>query len=257
MKSSSFIYGKSLYYSFDPRAKIILTILMCIVVFFPMPLWFLSSLTAALLLFSLSQVKIKATLRSLKLILPMLLFMVLFLPFRERGGEVILEVHSITLVTKEGLYGLCEIANRFVFISIFFSLLSQTTKTEDILLALSSFRLPYSACLVLSLALRFIPTLGETFKEIKESQRLRLPNPEEEERSRNKIKSLMPTLIAALVVALKSIPSTGAALEMRGYGRKNRRSSYHSLKPLQRVFTHFAISVIIPAIILGFLEVYL
>lgn len=257
MKSSSFFYGKSLYYSFDPRAKIILTVLMCVVVFFSMPLWFLAALTLLLLCFSLSQVGLKATLRSLKLILPMLLFMVLFLPFRERSGTAILSVHSFVLVTEEGLLGLCEIANRFIFISIFFSLLSQTTKAEDILLAFRSFHLPYSACLVLSLALRFIPSLGDTFREIRESQRLRLPNPDEEEKSKNKFKSLMPTLIAALVVALKSIPSTGAALEMRGYGRKGRRSSYHTLKPLNEVFTHFLISVIIPAIILGFLEVYL
>ena len=103
--------------------------------------------------------------------------------------------------------------------------------------------------LVLSLSLRLIPTISETFIEIKDSQRLRMPNPGEEEARKKKITSLLPTLTSVLVVSIKGIASTSEALELRGYGRKNKRTSYRSLKSVKKVFPHFILSVIVPAII--------
>ena len=135
------------------------------------------------------------------------------------------------------------------------SLLIETTKSSEILLSLRFFRLPYSVALVLSLSLRLIPTISDTFLEIRDSQRLRLPNPGEEEKKKKKISSLLPTLTSVLVVSIKSIASTSEALELRGYGRNNKRTSYRTLKSVRKVFPHFVLSVIVPAII-GILLLY-
>lgn len=252
MQSSSYIPGNGLYYRFDVRAKLIFTLLMCIASFIEMPLLCQYALAISVILLSLVNVKLKATLHSIRLIAPMLIFMVLFMPLQQRGGNPIITIKNFTLITAEGLLSFQYFALRFIFISVLFSLLLETTSERDILPALRYFHLPYSASLVLSLALRFIPEIGAAFNQIRESQRLRLPNPDDENAKKKKLKSLIPTLTSTLVVVLKNIPYSAAALEMRGYGRSNRRSDYHSLKPGKEVLIHFAIAIIIPILFIVF-----
>lgn len=246
MRSSSFIPGYGIYYRFDVRAKLIFTVLMCIASFVTMPLYIQYGLTIVLLVFSLTTVRLKATLHSLKLIAPMLLFMVIFMPLQQRSGSPLLTVKGFTLITAEGFDSFQYFALRFIFISVLFSLLLETTEERDILPALRYFHLPYSASLVLSLALRFIPEIGSVFNQIRESQRLRLPNPDDESARKKKLSSLLPTLTSTLVVVLKNIPYSAAALEMRGYGRSNRRTDFHSLRPGRDVILHFIFAVSVP-----------
>ncbi|HRV24419.1 MAG TPA: hypothetical protein P5046_04290 [Sphaerochaeta sp.] len=63
-----------------------------------------------------------------------------------------------------------------------------------------------------------------------------------------KIRSLIPTLTSSLVLALRSIPTLALSLELRGYGRANKRTRYHDLSSYHRTFTDFLISGMIPVI---------
>ena len=87
------------------------------------------------------------------------------------------------------------------------------------------------------------------FLIVKSFNKLNEKKKKEEEAKKKKISSLLPTLTSVLVVSIKSIASTSEALELRGYGRNNKRTSYRSLKSVKKVFPHFVISVIVPAII--------
>ena len=178
MRYDSFIAGKSPYHRFDVRAKIIFTVLMCVFVFFSMPLCLQYTLTVIALILSLSSVGVKTTLKTLSLTLPVVIFMILFMPLQERTGLPLVSIREFTLITHEGLMTVQVLLNRFITISVLCTLLIQTASSRDILLALRFFRLPYNASLVLSLALRFIPSFASTFSRIRDSQRLRLPNPD-------------------------------------------------------------------------------
>lgn len=248
MKSNSYIPGKGLYYSFDIRAKLLFTILISIVLFLPVAPLVIYALALLIILLSVTQIGVKATWHAFSLILPMLIFMVIFMPFQQRGSEPLLSIGSFVLITREGLSSFSLFACRFIFISILFSLLLATTEPKDILPAFRFYRLPYNASLVLSLAIRFIPEIGATYKQIRESQRLRLPNPDDERARRHKLRSMMPTLTSTLVVVLKGIPYSAAALEMRGYGRSNSRSSFHVLPPAKGLIPHFLLAVLVPVL---------
>lgn len=248
MKSNSYIPGKGLYYSFDPRAKMLFTILISVVLFLPVSAVAVYVLALLILLFSVTQTGLKATWHAFSLILPMLAFMVLFMPLQQRGSEPLLSAGSLVLVTREGLYSFSLFACRFIFISILFSLLLATTDPKDILPAFRFYRLPYNASLVLSLSIRFIPEIGATYRQIRDSQRLRLPNPDDERARKHKFRSMLPTLTSTLVVVLKNIPYSAAALELRGYGRSNGRTSFHVLPPARGRISHFLIALSIPVI---------
>ena len=255
MRYDSFIAGNSPYHRFDVRAKIIFTVLMCVSVFFAMPLYLQYTLTVLALILSLSSVGVKTTLKTLSLTLPVVIFMTLFMPLQERSGLPLVSIREFTLITHEGLMTVQVLLNRFITISVLCTLLIQTASSRDILLALRFFRLPYNASLVLSLALRFIPSFASTFSRIRDSQRLRLPNPDENEKGKGGYISLMPTFTSALVVALKSIGTTAAFLDLRGYGRNVKRSNFHRLPMGLKQFTHLAVSVILPLIFMVTLEV--
>ena len=249
MKNSSYIALSTPYYSFDPRAKIIFTLLMCILPFLPLSWMAQTTLTLVVMVLSLSQIGVKNTLKNIKVILPIIILMTLLMPLQGRGGTPLLSIKGRVIISMGSILSWQRILNRFLLLSLMCSLLMETTKSSSILLSLRSFHLPYNVALVLSLALRLIPTISDTFIEIRDSQRLRLPNPGEEEAKKKKISSILPTLTSVLVVSIKSISSTSEALELRGYGRDNKRTSYRKLKSVKNVFPHFVLSVIVPAII--------
>ena len=190
MRNSSYIALSTPYYSFDPRAKIIFTLLMCVLPFLPLTWMAQSLLTLLVVVLSCTQIGVKNTLKNIKVILPILILMTLLMPLQGRGGEPLLTVKNVLIVSENSLYSWQKILNRFLLLSLMCSLLMETTKSSSILLSLRSFHMPYSVALVLSLSLRLIPTISDTFMEIRDSQRLRLPNPGEEEAK----KKAMPIL---------------------------------------------------------------
>ena len=257
MKTSTYVALSTPYYSFDPRAKIIFTLLICFLSFLPISWMEQTALSLFALILSLRMLGVKNTLANIRLVLPILIMMTLLLPFQGRGGEVLVTIREIDVVTVGSLIAWQRIFNRFLLLSLMCSLLMETTKTSDLLLSFRFFRLPYNVALVLSLSMRLIPTIADTFSAIRDSQRLRLPNPGEEERKKGRvISSLLSTLTSVLVVSLKSISSTSCALELRGYGRNNPRSSYRKLKCVRKVFTHFILSVTVPAIIVIIMAIW-
>lgn len=250
MRSDSYVRKDGIYHEFDVRAKLVFTIAMSVTVFFIVHLWFLYLLAAFIFLFSAIENGWRKSTGSMLLILPMIIIMFIFMPLGYRDGTAMLVAGSFTVFTKEALESFLLIAGRFISISLLFSLLVQTSRSEEILLALEWFRLPSSAAMVLSIASRFIPELAATFHQIRESQSLRLPSPDEEGQRRRPFASILPSLVSAVVSALRSIPLTAGAIDLRGYGRKEKRTHYKILENRGRtLFTHFVVSLSIALII--------
>ena len=250
MKTNTYIKGNSLYHKADVRAKLLFTLLSCILIFLDPTIPHLYCYTAFAVLLCVFSVGAKETFNNIKLLLPIVGFMILFLPLQSQKGEALLAIKDFVLVSDHALNNLLLVANRFIFISLITALLLQTSTNNDLLLGLRFFRLPYNAALVISLALCFIPSIASVFSEIRESQSLRLPNPEEgEESKKGRFKKLFPSLTAVLVYAIKSIPITASGLELRGFRGKGARTSYNKLNWGFSTFTQIVISVILPLII--------
>lgn len=255
MNTNTYINGSSYYHKADCREKFIFTLLLCISIFFSWSLKALFVYVALALFISLTSVKVKETINSIKLIMPVIIFMIILLPLQSLKGTPLLSIGNFTLVSDKGLDNLLSVASRFTFVSLITALLLQTSTNTELLLTLRFFRLPYNAALVISLALRFIPSLASVFTDIKESQSLRLPNIEDGEGKKNRFKKIFPSLTSVMVYAIKSIPITASALELRGFSGKERRSSFHTLKWDFYIFTQIVISIILPVIYVILLEV--
>ncbi|MBI9094526.1 MAG: energy-coupling factor transporter transmembrane protein EcfT [Sphaerochaeta sp.] len=250
MTTNTFVAGNGFLYRMDPRAKIMSMLLICIWLFLPVTLEGLSVTVVLLILVGSVNTGLSHTAKTFRSILPMLVFMVLFMPFNVRLGQSLITVGSFTLITQEGALQAARLGGRFIGITYACTLLFATTPMTEVMLALRWYRLPYKASLVITLSFTYIPFIADSFTQIMESHRLREGGDLEKKRSIFKrLRDLLPTLTSALVVALRSIPYLAMSLEQRGFGRSEKRTSYHSLDSYRHVFTDSVISFSIPVVL--------
>ncbi len=240
MISSTFVSGKGPWYAFDPRAKLLLVVLLCIEVFLPAPLWGIYLLFAVTFAFLFHALGLKMAFSPFKAIGLIILIMVLFIPFTHRTGKPLLVIGETVIATQDSLLQFATHTGRFLTITYLTTLFVWTTKMHDILLTFRWFRLPYSAALVITLTFRFIPFIAETFTRIQEAHSLR-QSEHSQSKGWNALFDILPTISCTLIFALKSIPHLAMSLEHRGFGSSVKRSSYRRLPGNVSLFTHLVI----------------
>jgi len=92
-----------------------------------------------------------------------------------------------------------------------------TTDNNELVLSLVKLRLPYSWGLVLSLALRYIPTFQATYGMISDAQQARGLRISEESGFK-RVRVMMPIFVAMVISALRTSEDLAKALEARGFG---------------------------------------
>lgn len=213
----------------DPRVKIIITFVYIISLFVIniFPAYILVVLFLALAI-SVSKVPIKFVIKGLKPILVIILitfFINLFLT----PGEEIFKIFFLK-ITREGVYQATFMAIRLVLLILGTSLLTLTTSpillTDGIESLLNPFKkigLPaHELAMMMTIALRFIPTLMEETEKIMKAQKARGADFE----SGNIIKrakNLVPLLVPLFISAFRRADELAMAMESRCYrGGENR-----------------------------------
>ncbi|MDD4220055.1 MAG: energy-coupling factor transporter transmembrane component T [Sphaerochaetaceae bacterium] len=249
MTTSTYIAGRGFLYWFDARAKLLTVVLLCVLVFLPMRQLGLWVLVGVAFLCAWRATDFKQALQPLRTILFVLIIMVLFTPLTYRDGEFILFIGQFPFITREALVQVNTLIARFLGITYVCSLYVWTTPMADINLAFRWYGLSYQAALVLTLAFRFIPFIADAFRMIQDSHALRnAVRIEGETGKRQRLLDVVPTVTAALVFALKSIPYLAMTLEHRGLGSSVKRTSYRKLHAKGGIFTHVLLSVMIAAV---------
>jgi energy-coupling factor transport system permease protein len=237
------VYGKrgaSALHHFDARAKTLLLLAFLVLFFLPIRVGQLGAYLVVLVLLSGVFLGIPNTMRPLRLILPILILVLLLTPPFYREGRALLTIRGITVLSASGLLLALRLIVRFSGITIVFYLFIGTTDPDELILALRWFRLPYAVSLVLSLALGYIPTIRTLYDQVRDAHRLRLADRGEGSRAAGtpvqgrglfkRLREAIPILTSVLILSVRRIPTLAMAMECRGVGRKDPRSSYHTLK---------------------------
>ncbi len=162
-----YIQGSSLVHRLDPRAKLIGAFYFIIVIFLANN-WqtYLIMTLFTFLCVILSDIKLSVFLNGVKPLIWLILFTVLLQILFTRGGETYLVLGPIS-ITSFGVINGAFIFMRFVLIIFISTLLTLTTMPlsltdaiEKLLGPLKRFKVPvHEIALMLSIALRFVPTL--------------------------------------------------------------------------------------------------
>lgn len=219
----------------DPRQKIVFLIVFIVAVSLSTTFYALGACAFVLALAILfSKIPFTSLLKSIKAVIFLLLFTaVLNLFFHE--GETPLWKGSF--ITKEAVYFTLFLSVRLCLLVLASSLLTLTTSpvaltdgVESLLTPLKWIRFPvHELALIMSLALRFIPTLGEQTSRIMNAQKARGADFETGGLIK-RVKAVIPILIPLLIGAFRSSEELGDAMNARCYSGSKKRTKYKKLK---------------------------
>lgn len=213
----------SLVHRLDPRNKIILTVLLMAMIFCCKNFLSLLLVTAVIIASILfSKVPVKMFLKSLKSIIPIIIFTALLNLFYIKGGRE-WSIWFLT-VSEKGIYTAVFMAFRIILLIVASSLLTYTTvptmltdAIERLLSPLKVFHISvHSLAMMMTLALRFIPTLIEEIERITNAQKARGADFENGSLI-DRIKSLIPVLVPLFVSSFKRAYDLAFAMSCRCY----------------------------------------
>lgn len=231
--------AKSFVHNMDPRAKIVLLIAYLVAVFLADNFFALAAVIVFLILAVIfSRVPFGSVLRSVKMILFIIVFTaILNLFFYASDDELhILWQWKIITVSWEAIINMIFLAMRLFLLVMGTSILTLTTTPvaltdglESLLTPLKWVRFPvHELALIMSIALRFIPTLIDETNRIISAQKARGADFETGGLIR-RAKAMIPVLVPLLVSSLRRAEELGDAMDARCYSGAKGRTKYKKL----------------------------
>ena len=232
-----FLPGDSAIHRLDPRTKILLMIAYIVLVFVvkSLPVFLLPAMLLVLM-FLFAKVPASYLVSSVKPLRLLLVFMFLINLFFT-PGETVLWQWRFIVITKEALRQAFYFTIRLVLLVSGTSMLTLTTSPisltdglERLLTPLKALRFPaHELAMMMTIALRFIPTLVEETERIQKAQMARGADFE----SGNLIqraKSMIPILVPLFVSAFRRADELAMAMESRCYHGGEGRTRMRVLK---------------------------
>ena len=231
-----YVPGDSFIHRMDPRAKLIIVFFYVAVIFLANNIVSYSIIGLfAILAVLVSRVPIYFIIKGLKPILFIIIFTFLLHIFMTREGEVIADIGFLKIYEGGVIQGI-YISLRFLFLILLTTLLTLTTTPievtdgmETLLHPLKKVRFPvHELALMMSISLRFIPTLMDETDKILKAQTARgvdfSSGP-----LKNRLKAVVPLLIPLFISAFKRAEELATAMEARGYQGGEGRTKYRQL----------------------------
>lgn len=231
-----YVPSNSILHKMDSRSKLML-------VFFFVCIVFLANNTITyailgvytLILILLSKISIRFLLNGLKPILFIILFTFLLHIFFTKEGELLVDLGWLTIY-EGGLRQGVFISLRFTYLILITTLLTLSTTPisltdglEQLLNPFKKIKLPvHELALMMSISLRFIPTLMEETSKIMKAQAARgvdfSSGP-----IKDRISAIVPLLVPLFVSSFKRAEELAIAMEARGYRGGEGRTKYRLL----------------------------
>ncbi|MBQ9081429.1 MAG: energy-coupling factor transporter transmembrane protein EcfT [Clostridia bacterium] len=233
---------KSFVHNCDPRLKILFLIGYIVAVFLSSNFYGLAACAAVLVLTVIfSRVPFTSVLRSIKGILFLLIFTAVLNLFFF-AGETTIEIGGVALrwgiinITYEGVRYMIFLMLRLFMLVLASAILTLTTTPvnltdgiESLLTPLKWIRFPvHELALIMSIALRFIPSLMDETDRIMNAQKARGADFEHGNLFK-RIKAIIPILIPLLIGAFRRAEELGDAMDARCYSGSKIRTKYKKL----------------------------
>lgn len=240
--NNGFAFGQyypasSIIHKMDPRCKIVLTLAYMVAIFLVKS--YLGYLVTAIVLFgtvALSKVPLKVVVRSIRAVLFLLIFTLAINLLFYKQGTVIVEWKFIT-ITWEGIDFAVKMLFRLTLLVMGASMLTFTTTATELTDGLESLMYPlkfikvpvHDIAIIMSIALRFIPTLVEETQKIMNAQKARGAELDTGNFFK-RVKAMLPILIPLFVSAFRRADELADALDARCYNASDKRTKMKVLR---------------------------
>ncbi len=243
--------GDSLIHRLDPRFKIVITLIFIVMLFTGGSFVCLAiGAVYTLIAVLLSKIKLKMFIKSVKPIMPFLLITAVLNLFLVSTGDVLWKWKFIK-ITSEGIDISVFMMFRIILLIMGTSLLTYTTSPitltdaiERLLSPLKKLKFPvHELAMMMSIALRFIPTLIEETDKIMSAQKARgaeIDTGSFMTRARNLVSILIPLFISSF----RRADELATAMECRCYHGGEGRTRLRQLKSAPRDYAALAVTLL-------------
>ncbi|MGM7724742.1 energy-coupling factor transporter transmembrane component T family protein [Metabacillus sp. Hm71] len=254
-----YVPGESLIHRMDPRAKLLMIFVFVFIVFLANNfITYLMLGLFTLIIVVLTTLPVHFLLKGLKPVLWIILFTFLLHILVTKEGEVLVDLGFLRIYEvglKQGIY----LSLRFLYLILMTTILTLTTTPieitdgmESLLGPFKKIKLPvHELALMMSISLRFIPTLMEETDKILKAQMARgvdfASGP-----VKDRFKAVVPLLVPLFISAFKRAEELATAMEARGYRGGEGRTKLRQLK-----WRGLDTSVLSLLVVLGLLLIFL
>ncbi len=226
----------SVIHKIDPRIKIISLIFIIVAVFISKtPIAFAVGVVFNLALILFSKIHFKTVFKAVKPVLFLIVFTAIINVFLTKGEPVF--KYKFIVITKEGIYSALTMAIRIILLVSYTSLLTFTTSPirltdgiESLLKPFSKIGLPaHELAMMMTIALRFIPTLLEETDKIIMAQKSRGAD-FESGNILKRAKALIPILVPLFINSFRRADELATAMECRCYRGGDNRTKLIELR---------------------------
>ena len=224
-------------HSLDPRTKIIALFIVIIAIFIPSSWWCYLFLGVILLITVLmSGLKLSFVFKAFKPMMFMMVFLLVVNLISVKTGYVLISIGSFE-IWSDAIFNTLFIVVRLLLMIMLTTCLTATTKPLDLTLGIEYLLTPlkrlhfpaHEVAMMISIALRFIPTIIEETMRIMNSQKSRGVD-FEEGKLKEKIQAILSLVVPLFSVAFERAYELADAMEARGYIPGAERTRYRKLK---------------------------
>jgi len=237
MTLGKYINTNSLIHKLDPRNKFLLLILFMVIIFVNNTyIGYGVLLILSFILFKVAKLKMSLVFQSLKMIWFMMLFLLFFNLFVYKDGILLVEFWVIQIYSGALIQTLKIMARLFLLIS-FSTLFTSTTKPLDITLAIDDifaflkiFKINvHIFSMIISIALRFIPTILDDTYRIMNAQASRGVD-YKNGKFKEKLVAISSLIVPLIISSFSRSDELANAMEARNYDPYAKRTRYRNLK---------------------------
>lgn len=249
--------GDSFLHRMDPRAKILCTMIFIVAIFLANNLWsYLLVAGFTFLAIAMSGVPTSLIWKAIKPLWIILVFTMGIHVLTTPGNELF--TWKFIHISEEGIRNGLIMTLRLVFLIAFSSLLTYTTSPivltdgiEVLLMPFKRFGVPaHELAMMMTIALRFIPTLLEETDRIMKAQSSRgadFVNGNLWQRAKN----MVPLLVPLFISAFRRADDLATAMEARCYRGGEGRTKMHQLAYTWRDRNAFLAVILVTVLLLG------
>lgn len=249
--------GQSAIHKMDPRIKIILSILYIVMLFVADNMWgLLLGVLFGFAAYLISRIPVSMIWKSMKPVVPIVIFTAVLNLFLSTGDP--LWQWKFLKITREGIETAVFMSVRILCLIAGTSLLTYTTSPialtdgiERLLSPLKKIKLPvHELAMMMTIALRFIPTLIEETDKIMNAQKARGAQLDTGKMT-ERIKALVPVLIPLFISAFRRADELAMAMECRCYCGGDGRTRLKVLRCTRQDYMDLAVCIVCFVIILS------
>ena len=242
----------------DARVKLVITLLYIVSLFLIKScIGYAFVIIALAIVIKVSKVPFKFMVKGLKSLVFIIIFTALINVFTVKGGETLVTFWKLS-ITTEGVFFAIKMALRIILLIIGSSLLTLTTTPikltdgiEALLKPLSKIGVPaHDIAMMMTIALRFIPTLLDETDKIIKAQQARGAD-FDTGRLRDKARALVPILVPLFISAFRRADELAMAMESRCYNGGANRTRMNVMKVTSIDYTAIILFVVYWVVIIA------